>query len=57
MLGYIWLPALLAISVASVMTAPVGAALAHRLPIPVLRRVFALLLLALAGYMLWRAFG
>lgn len=57
MLGYIWLPALLAISLASVTTAPMGAALAHRLPVPTLRRIFALLLLTLAAYMLWRAFG
>jgi len=56
MLGYIWLPALLAISLASVSTAPIGAALAHRLPVATLRRIFALLLLVLAGYMMWRAF-
>lgn len=55
MVGYIYVPALLAISAASVLTAPAGAALAHRLPVATLRRLFALLLLALAGYMLVRA--
>ncbi|MEZ5652135.1 MAG: sulfite exporter TauE/SafE family protein [Burkholderiaceae bacterium] len=56
MLGYIWLPALAAIAAASVTTAPSGAALAHRLPVTTLRRIFALLLLVLAIYMMWRAF-
>lgn len=53
--GYVYLPALAAISAASVLTAPWGARTAHALPTATLRRVFALLLLALAAYMLWRA--
>lgn len=39
-LGYIYLPALAGIAAVSVLTAPVGARLAHRLPTSVLRQVF-----------------
>jgi uncharacterized protein len=53
-LGYIWLPALAVIASASVLMAPVGAALAHRLPVRKLKRVFALILYLLAAYMLYR---
>jgi uncharacterized membrane protein YfcA len=54
-LGYIYLPALAAISIASVFTAPLGAKVAHALPTQTLKRVFAGLLLALALYMLLKA--
>jgi uncharacterized membrane protein YfcA len=53
--GYVYLPALAAISVASMTTAPLGARLAHRLPTRTLKRIFAGLLAALAAYMLSRA--
>ncbi len=53
--GYVYLPALAAISAASVTTAPLGARLAHRLPTRTLRRIFAALLAALAAYMMSRA--
>jgi uncharacterized membrane protein YfcA len=43
-LGYIYLPAALATSLASVVTAPLGARLAHHWPVPMLKRAFALLL-------------
>ncbi len=56
-LGFIYLPALLVISLASVFTAPLGARTAHKLPVKSLRKIFALMLYALAGYMLWKAFG
>lgn len=56
-LGYVYLPALVAIASASVLTAPLGARAAHALPTATLRKVSALLLLTLAGYMLARAFG
>jgi len=46
-IGYINLPAYLGIVVASTLFAPVGAALAHRLPPHILKRVFALFLLLL----------
>ncbi len=56
-LGFVYLPALAVILVASVMTAPLGARLAHRLPIKVLKRVFAGLLLILSAKMLWSLYG
>jgi uncharacterized membrane protein YfcA len=55
-LGFIYLPALLVISVASVMTAPLGVRSAHSLNVKQLQRVFAGLLYALAAYMLYKAF-
>jgi uncharacterized membrane protein YfcA len=54
-LGFIYLPALLVLATASMTMAPLGARLAHRLPVLYLKRVFALILYALAGYMLWKA--
>lgn len=56
-LGFIHLPALVAVSVASVMTAPMGARAAHQLNVKQLKRVFAMLLYVLAAYMLYKAFG
>ncbi|NYT35490.1 sulfite exporter TauE/SafE family protein [Allopusillimonas soli] len=55
--GYIWLPALGCIAVGSVLTAPLGAKAAHRLPVGTLKRVFACLLYVLAVYMLWKGFS
>ena len=55
MLGYIHIPTLLGIVVVSMLTAPVGARVAHRLPVGTLKRVFALLLFALAAYMLYQS--
>ncbi len=54
-LGYIYLPALLVISMASVVTAPLGAKAAHALPVKTLKKIFAVMLFALAGYMLYKA--
>ena len=51
-LGYIYLPALAGITVASVLLAPVGAAVAHRMPTGRLKQVFAVLLYFLAVRML-----
>ena len=53
-LGYVWLPALAVIASCSVLTAPLGAGMAHRLPVAKLKRVFALVLYALAAYMLYK---
>ncbi|MDT8991780.1 sulfite exporter TauE/SafE family protein [Curvibacter sp. APW13] len=50
-LGYVWLPGLAAIATASVLTAPLGAKTAHRLPVAKLKKVFAVLLYGLALYM------
>jgi len=60
MLGFIYWPALLALVCASVLTAPFGARMAHKLPVATLKRVFAGLLFALSAYMLskaWQAFA
>lgn len=52
-LGYVYLPALLGLAVASMLTAPLGVRLAHYLPIGLLRKGFALLLLFLGLRMAW----
>jgi uncharacterized membrane protein YfcA len=52
--GYLWLPALVVIATCSVFMAPVGAGIAHRLPVKQLKRVFASILYALAAYMLYK---
>ena len=46
-LGFLYLPALAAIVATSVVTAPLGAKLAHRLPVKKLKKIFALLLYVL----------
>ena len=51
-LGFIYLPALLFVSLASVTTAPLGAKLAHKLPVVRLKVIFAGLLLIMAIKML-----
>ena len=47
-LGYIYLPAFFGIIASSMLFAPLGAKLAHRLPAQKLQRYFALLLLVVA---------
>jgi uncharacterized protein len=51
-LGFVYLPALALIVAASMPLAPLGARLAHRLPVRPLRMLFSLMLLALALRML-----
>lgn len=51
-LGFVYLPALLGVAAASTLTAPVGARLAHALPVAMLKRIFALLLAAIGTKML-----
>lgn len=55
-LGFVYLPALLGISVASMLTAPLGARLAHGLPIGRLKKIFALLLVVMGTKMLLSLF-
>ena len=50
--GYVYLPAVMGIAVTSVLFAPGGAALAHRLKTGTLKRIFAALLFAMATKML-----
>ncbi len=52
-LGYVYLPALVLVASTSMLTAPLGARLTHRLPVRRLRTVFALVLYAIAARMLW----
>lgn len=54
-LGFIYLPALALIAAASMTMAPLGARMAHRMPMRRLQKVFAVILYALAAYMLWKA--
>lgn len=56
-LGFVYLPALGVILLTSVLTAQFGARLAHRLPIQVLKRIFAGLLLVLSARMLGSLYG
>jgi uncharacterized membrane protein YfcA len=50
--GYVYLPALVLVAAASMLAAPWGAQVAHRLPVKRLRIVFAVLLYAVAARML-----
>ncbi|MBQ5941329.1 sulfite exporter TauE/SafE family protein [Massilia sp. AB1] len=54
-LGFIYLPALAIIVLASVTMAPLGARTAHKMPVRQLQKVFAVILYALAAYMFWKA--
>ena len=56
-LGYVYLPGVAAIVVASMLVAPLGVRVAHRWPVAKLRRAFACLLVLIAAYMFWRAFS
>lgn len=55
-LGYVYLPALAWVVPPSMLVAPLGARVAHRVPVATLKRVFACLLIALAARMLWKLF-
>jgi uncharacterized membrane protein YfcA len=55
--GYLYIPALLAVTPASVLMAPLGARAAHALSVDRMRVLFAILLVGLSGYMLARALG
>lgn len=53
--GYIYWPAFLWVAVASILFAPIGTALAHKLPTSLLKKIFAVMLLMVAGDMLFFA--
>ncbi len=55
-LGFVYLPAFAAIAAMSVVSAPWGARLAHRLPVARLKRIFAALLYLLAARMAYSLF-
>ena len=48
-IGYVYLPAFVGISLTSIFLAPVGARVAHRMPVGKLKKVFAFFLLVLAA--------
>jgi uncharacterized membrane protein YfcA len=52
--GYIYLPALIAIVSASMLIAPIGVRLAHRWPVACLRKAFAGLKYLIAAFFLWK---
>lgn len=56
-LGFIYLPALAWLVPPSMLLAPLGARLAHQLPVTTLKRIFAGLLIILAAKMLWQLFN
>ena len=56
-LGYIYLPALLLVTVVSALTAPLGASLTHRLPVATLKKIFAGVLILLCLKMLHAIYG
>lgn len=55
-LGFVYLPALLGVAAASIVTAPLGARLAHSLPVGGLKKIFALLLVGMGVKMLLSLF-
>ncbi len=50
--GYVYLPAVAAVAIGSVITAPIGAGLSHRLPVNLLKRIFGVFLLFVGVHML-----
>jgi len=53
-LGYLYWPGFLVLSVASMLTAPLGARIAHSMDVTPLKRVFAFVRYALASYLILR---
>ncbi len=53
-MGFLYLPALAVVAAASVLMAPLGARTAHAMDVRSFKRLFALLLYGVAGYMVWR---
>lgn len=51
--GYIYVPAFLGIVISSILTAPLGAKLANKLPTKQLKRYFSILLFVVAAKLLW----
>ena len=56
-LGFVYLPALLWVALATVITAPLGAMATHHIKVGLLRKLFAVLLIALATKLLWKVMG
>lgn len=56
-LGFVYWPALIWVALTSVFTAPLGAKITHQIEIALLRKLFAILLMVLAGKMLLKIFA
>lgn len=54
--GYVYVPALVGIVIGTFVTVPLGAKVAHSMPVPRLQRIFAVFLFLLASRMLWTLF-
>jgi uncharacterized membrane protein YfcA len=52
-LGYVYLPVFVGTGLSSILTAPIGAKLAYKLPALKLKRYFALLLFVMAAKLIW----
>jgi len=52
-LGYVYLPVFIGTGLSSIITAPIGAKLAHNLPAAKLKRYFSLLLFVMAAKLMW----
>jgi uncharacterized membrane protein YfcA len=55
-IGFVHLPAVAFVAIASILSAPLGASISHRLPISTLRRLFAIALYGVAAKMVAIAF-
>ena len=55
-LGYVYVPALVGIVIGTFVTVPAGAKAAHTMPVPRLKKIFAVLLFLMATKMLWTLF-
>lgn len=51
-IGYVYWPAALSIGIASILAAPIGIWLVHRLPVPIIKRIFGSILLIVAWTMM-----
>ena len=54
--GYVYVPALIGIVIGTLVTVPWGARMAHSMPVPRLKKIFAVILFILATRMLWTLF-
>ena len=55
-LGYVYVPALVGIVIGTFVTVPAGVKAAHTMPVPRLRKIFAVILFLMATRMLWTLF-
>lgn len=55
--GYVYWPAWIGIAAGSLTLIPIGVRLSHRLPVTILRRLFAVLLLVVSADLLYRSFS